>query len=134
MSSNQPEPAAGGDDVVRILESIPDTDDVEAATAASRQLGDLIEGIRQRAEAEVAAARAAQHQAEAEAARAEERAAAAVRFKDDEAGRHAEELRRLEKAYEENTEALTTASAAHLARAERAEAEAARLREELASR
>lgn len=134
MSSNQPDPTAGRDEVVRILESIPDTDDIEAATAANRQLGDLFEGVRQRAEAEVAAARAAQHHAEAEAARAEERATTAVQFKDDEARRHAEELRRLETAYEDRADALTAASAAHLARAEAAEAEAARLREELAGR
>jgi len=66
--------------------------------------------------------------------RAEERAAAAIQFKDEKAGRHAQELRRLETAYEDRADALTAASATHQARAEAAEAEAARLREELASR
>lgn len=131
MGSEQQNPPTRGDEIARILESVPpDSPDTEAATIAGRQLGQLFEGVKQRAEADVAAARAAQHQAEAEAARAKERAASAVQFKDDEARRHAEELRRLETAYEARAEALTAASAAHQARAERAEAEAARLREE----
>ena len=135
MSSKQPNPPTDGDEITRILASVPeDTQDIEAATAAGQQLGQLFEGIKQRAEADVAAARAAQHQAETETARAEERAAAAIQFKDDEARRHAQELRRLETAYEDRADALTAASATHQARAEAAEAEAARLREELASR
>ena len=130
------EPRASAEDehFQRFFTSMPAVEDAETAATAMEQLGHLLEDFKQRAESDVAAARTAQHQAEVEAARAEARAATAIQAKDDEARRHTEELRRLEKAYENKAEALTTTSATHLARAERAEAEAARLREELAGR
>ena len=132
MSGEQSEPTAE-DKITKLFESMATLEDPEAATTAGEAMVQLFEEVKQRADEDVAAARAAQQHAEIEQGRAEERAVAPLQAKEDETRRHAEELRRLEKAYDDRAEALTAASAAHQARAERAEAEADRLRGELAA-
>ncbi|MEY9910383.1 ribosomal protein L12E/L44/L45/RPP1/RPP2 [Catenulispora sp. MAP12-49] len=137
MSGEQSEPTTEQtnteETMKQVFDAITTTQEPENLNTLVEAMGKLFEEVKQRADEDVAAARAAQQHAEIEQGRAEERAVAALQAKEDEARRHAEELRRLEKAYDDRAEALTAASAAHQARAERAEAEADRLRGELAA-